>query len=89
MGKYWKKDEVERLGQKAQSQMPGECVDTRGNERMDIEKLESFLMLAKLQHFTKTADELYISQPALSKRIHAMEQELGVPLFNRMETRPF
>lgn len=56
---------------------------------MDIEKLESFLMLAKLQHFTKTADELYISQPALSKRIHAMEQELGVPLFNRMETRPF
>lgn len=89
MGKYWKKDRGGKTGQKAQSQMPGECVDTRGNERMDIEKLESFLMLAKLQHFTKTADELYISQPALSKRIHAMEQELGVPLFNRMETRPF
>ena len=63
MGKYWKKDGVESLGQKAQSQKPGECVDTRGNERMDIEKLESFLMLAKLQHLTKTADELYISQP--------------------------
>ena len=56
---------------------------------MDIEKLESFLMLAKLQHFTKTADELYISQPALSKRIHAMEQELGVPLFNRMGNQTF
>ncbi len=46
-------------------------------------------MLAKLQHFTKTADELYISQPALSKRIHAMEQELGVPLFNRMGNQTF
>ena len=89
MGKYGEKDGVENLGQKAQSQKPGECVDTRGNERMDIEKLESFLMLAKLQHFTKTADELYISQPALSKRIHAMEQELGVPLFNRMGNQTF
>ena len=56
---------------------------------MDIEKIESFLLLAKLQHFTKTADELYISQPALSKRIHAIEEELGVPLFNRMGNQTF
>ena len=56
---------------------------------MDIEKIESFLLLAKNQHFTKTADDLYISQPALSKRIHALEHELGVPLFHRMGNQTF
>lgn len=56
---------------------------------MDFEKIESFLTLAKFQHFTKAADELYISQPALTKRIHALEQELGVPLFNRMGNQTF
>lgn len=56
---------------------------------MDITKLESFLALAKTQHFAKAADKLYISQPALSKRIHALEDELGVPLFDRMGNRTF
>ncbi|MGI5946853.1 MAG: LysR family transcriptional regulator [Lachnospiraceae bacterium] len=56
---------------------------------MDITKLESFLILAKTQHFAKAADKLYISQPALSKRIKALEDELGVPLFNRMGNHTF
>ena len=56
---------------------------------MDISKLESFLALAKTQHFAKAADKLYISQPALSKRIKALEDELGVPLFNRMGNHTF
>ena len=56
---------------------------------MDISKLESFLALAKTQHFAKAADKLYISQPALSKRIKALEAELGVPLFNRMGNHTF
>ena len=56
---------------------------------MDIAKLESFLTLAKTQHFAKAADKLYISQPALSKRIRALEDELGVPLFDRMGNQTF
>lgn len=56
---------------------------------MDIAKIESFLTLAKTQHFAKAADRLYISQPALSKRIHALENELGVPLFHRMGNQTF
>ena len=56
---------------------------------MDISKLESFLALAKTQHFAKAADKLYISQPALSKRIKALEDELGVPHFNRMGNHTF
>lgn len=56
---------------------------------MDIAKIESFLTLAKTQHFAKAADRMYISQPALSKRIHALEDELGVPLFDRMGNQTF
>ena len=56
---------------------------------MDIAKLESFLTLAKTQHFAKAADKLYISQPALSKRIRALEDELGIPLFDRMGNKTF
>lgn len=56
---------------------------------MDIAKIESFLTLAKTEHFAKAADRMYISQPALSKRIHALEDELGVPLFHRMGNHTF
>lgn len=56
---------------------------------MDISKIDSFLTLAKTQHFAKAADRLYISQPALSKRIQALENELGVPLFDRMGNQTF
>lgn len=56
---------------------------------MDIAKLESFLTLAKIQNFAKASDQLYISQPALSKRIRSLETELGVPLFNRMGNQTF
>lgn len=50
---------------------------------MDIIKLEAFLILAETGNFTRAADELYISQPALSKQISSLEDELKVPLFNR------
>ncbi len=50
---------------------------------MDISKLEAFMVLAETGNFTRAADELFISQPALSKQISALESELKVPLFNR------
>jgi DNA-binding transcriptional LysR family regulator len=50
---------------------------------MDIIKLEAFLTLAETGNFTRAADELFISQPALSKQISSLEEELKVPLFNR------
>lgn len=50
---------------------------------MDIVKLKAFMCVVKNQSFTKAAAELYISQPALSKKIADFEKELGVPLLVR------
>ncbi len=50
---------------------------------MDINKLKSFLLVSQYRSFSKAADILYCSQPAISKQIKSIEDELGVPLFNR------
>lgn len=50
---------------------------------MEIEQLQYFKTVATMQHMTRAAEILSISQPALSKSISNIEQELGVPLFDR------
>lgn len=46
-------------------------------------QIDYFLAVADNLSFTKTAAEKYVSQPAISKQISAMEEELGVQLFHR------
>ncbi len=50
---------------------------------MDLRTIEHFLKLTETLNFRKTAEEIYIAQPALSRQIMALEEELGVVLFNR------
>lgn len=50
---------------------------------MIISWLECFLEVHKTLSFSRAADELFISQPALSKSIRSLEAELGVALFER------
>jgi DNA-binding transcriptional LysR family regulator len=50
---------------------------------MEIRNLRSFVTLAEQLHFGKAARLLHLSQPALSKQIRALEEELGGALFER------
>ena len=47
-------------------------------------RLKVFRSVATLLSFTKAANELFISQPAISKHIQELEKEYGVQLFDRM-----
>lgn len=50
---------------------------------MNFQSLVYFKTVAELQHYTKAASTLFITQPALSKAIHNLEVELGVTLFQK------
>lgn len=50
---------------------------------MDLDQLRYFLRVAERQNFTRAAEELSISQPALSRSIQKLEEELGQPVFER------
>jgi DNA-binding transcriptional LysR family regulator len=50
---------------------------------MTLLQLQYFKALAHMLHYTKTAEELHISQPSLSYAISGLEDELGVKLFEK------
>lgn len=50
---------------------------------MNLFHLRYFVTLAHVQHYTKAAEQLCISQPSLSHAITQMERELGLPLFEK------
>lgn len=50
---------------------------------MEWRQLEYFQVVARLEHFTRAAEQLSLSQPALSRAMARLEAELGVPLFER------
>lgn len=50
---------------------------------MELDQLRYFLKVAERGTFTRAAEELRISQPALSRSIQRLEEELGQPVFER------
>lgn len=50
---------------------------------MDWRQLEYFRTVARLQHVTRAAERLGMTQPALSRAMTRLERELGLPLFQR------
>ena len=52
---------------------------------MEIRQLEYFLMVSKVNSFTRAAERLYVSQPAVTSSVRALEDELGIQLFDRSQ----
>ena len=50
---------------------------------MDLEKIKYYIKVCECKNLTKAADELFISQPTLSRHIRALESELGVTLLTQ------
>lgn len=54
---------------------------------MEIFQLRYFVAAARALHFSRAAEELYVSQPSLSLQIGKLEAELGTALFHRQGRR--
>lgn len=50
---------------------------------MTIEQLKNFIVVAEVLNFRKATEQIYIAQPALSRQIQLLENEIGAPLFDR------
>ncbi len=51
---------------------------------MELNQVEAFIAVAQMKSFTQATYVLHLSQPAISRRISLLEQELGVSLFERV-----
>lgn len=56
---------------------------TRRLQKMNQVDIETFLMLVRTKNITKTAENLFVSQPTVSHRLKLLEDELQVPLLVR------
>ena len=68
----------------AQTGMIRKIKGNRGRATMDEKDYELLHALDETRNITHAADKLYMTQSALSKRIKALEQELGVEIVLRL-----
>src|SRR5919206_65214 len=54
---------------------------------MDLQRLRVFQAVADEGSFSRAARAVFLSQPAVTQHVHALEAELGVPLFDRLGRR--
>ena len=50
---------------------------------MDIKWIKTFIVAAKYENFRKASEELFLTQPAITKHIKRLEENLNIQLFKR------
>ena len=55
---------------------------------MEFDHVEAFAAIVRHGGFTRASAALHLSQPAISRRIHLLEHELGAPVFERLPAGP-
>ena len=53
---------------------------------MELDHVEAFVAIVRRGGFTRAAASLHLSQPAVSRRVHLLERELGAPVFERIRS---
>jgi len=53
---------------------------------VELDHVEAFVAIVRRGGFTRAAATLHLSQPAISRRVHLLEHELGAPLFDRIRS---
>src|SRR5262245_18509196 len=53
---------------------------------VELDQVEAFVAIVRCGGFTRAATTLHLSQPAISRRVHLLEQELEAPLFERVRS---
>ena len=51
---------------------------------MTLVQLRHLISVAQTGSFSRSAEAMHLTQPALSRSVRALEQELGIPLFDRI-----
>lgn len=54
---------------------------------MELRQLEYFLMVSDLASFTRAAERLYVSQPAVTNAVRSLEEELEIQLLDRSQRK--
>src|SRR4051812_3611408 len=57
------------------------------NRAMELRHLRYFTAVAETLHFSRAAERLHLTQPALSRQIRNLEEEIGIVLLERHGTR--
>src|SRR4051794_20576952 len=56
---------------------------------MEWNELRAFIAVADTGSFSRAADQLHVTQPAISKRVQGLEARIGAPLFDRVGKRVY